>query len=131
MKYDVKIPDELEEGTLSFFASAPDALPVYLALREKLLAFGPDVQARVQKTQITFRARRVFACASLAPRAAGAPLLVTFGLPFRVDSSRVWQAVEPYPNRWTHHVPVAREEELDDELMGWLRMACDFSRSKR
>ncbi len=31
-------------------------------------------------------------------------LMVTFGLEHRVDSSRIAVAIEPYPNRWTHHL---------------------------
>ena len=35
-------------------------------------------------------------------------------------------AVEPYPNRWTHHVTAAADE-IDGELMDWLREAHDFA----
>ena len=38
--------------------------------------------------------------------------------------------MEPYPNRWTHHVLVTREEELDGELLGWLEEAYEFARNK-
>ena len=37
---------------------------------------------------------------------------------------------EHYPNRWTHHVAVAAEEEVDGELPGWLREAWDFCEMK-
>ncbi|MDE6880134.1 MAG: hypothetical protein K2P20_02115, partial [Oscillospiraceae bacterium] len=40
-------------------------------------------------------------------------------------------AVEPYPNRWTHHVLVASAEEINGELMGWVKEAAAFSRGKR
>ena len=35
-------------------------------------------------------------------------------------------AAEPYPNRWTHHVPVATPAELDGELLDWLEQAYAF-----
>ena len=57
-------------------------------------------------------------------------LVVTFGLGARLDSSRIAVAVEPYPNRWTHHVLVSREEEIDSELLGWLQEAYTFSECK-
>ena len=57
-------------------------------------------------------------------------LLVTFGLSHRLSSPRIAVAVEPYPNRWTHHVVVSRLEELDEELMDWLREAYDFAQNK-
>ena len=44
---------------------------------------------------------------------------------------RIDAAVEPYPNRWTHHVLVASEEEIDGELMGWVKAASEFSKGKK
>ena len=55
---------------------------------------------------------------------------MTFGLGARLDSSRIAVAVEPYSNRWTHHVLVSREEEIDPELLGWLQEAYTFSECK-
>lgn len=58
-------------------------------------------------------------------------IVITFGLGYRVESPRIDVATEPYPNRWTHHVLVASEEELDEELMGWVKEAAAFSAGKR
>ena len=58
-------------------------------------------------------------------------MTVTFGLSYRKDSPRIDVVTEPYPNRWTHHVMVGSEEEIDDELMGWIYEAAEFSSSKR
>ena len=44
---------------------------------------------------------------------------------------RIAVATEPYPNRWTHHVVVARPEDVDGELLGWLEAAWTFSEHKR
>lgn len=57
-------------------------------------------------------------------------IVVTFGLERRETSPRVAAAAEPYPNRWTHHVLIERPEELDEELMGWVKEAYDFSAAK-
>ena len=114
---------------LMFFDPMPGALPLYDALRARLLAEMPDAAVRVQKTQITFSARYGFAFVSLR-RMRGCPkvfLIVSFGLSRRLDSPRVAMAVEPYPNRWTHHVIVSEAGQIDDELMGWLREAHDFA----
>ena len=56
---------------------------------------------------------------------------MTFGLPIRLDSPRIAVAVEPYPSRWTHHVLISDEGQLDGELMGWIQSSWDFSESKR
>lgn len=122
--------------TLLFFDRRPAALSLYAALEERLLAGIPEAAVKVQKTQITFSNRRVFACASLLPvrRAKDRPetcLTVTFGLNRRVDSPRIDAASEPYPGRWTHHVLIASPEEIDSQLMDWLREAAAFSAGKR
>ena len=91
----------------------------------------PDATVKVQKSQISFYARHLFAAASLPVcRKKGWPahcLLVTFGLSHRVDHPRIAVAVEPYPNRWIHHVVVSEPEEIDGQLMDWLREAHDFA----
>ncbi len=117
-----------------FFDRTPQLLPLYISLREKLEARHPDMSVKVTKTQISFRSRYVFAMASLpVRRLKGWPrefLLVSFGLSYQKQSPRIAQAVEAYPNRWTHHVPIQREEELDGELMAWLDEAWAFSMAK-
>ena len=119
-----------------FFRDSPRSLPLYLALEERILTELPDTRIRVQKTQISFSNRRNFAFASLLParRAAERPspfLTVTVGLNCRLDSPRVDAASEPYPGRWTHHIEIFCEEELDEELLGWLNEAWAFSERKR
>ncbi len=119
-----------------FFRESPLSLPLYLALEERILAELPETRIRVQKTQISFSNRRNFAFASLLParRAAARPspfLTVTIGLPFRLDSPRVDAALEPYPDRWTHHIVIGSAEEIDGELLGWIREASEFSAQKR
>lgn len=114
---------------LLFFNTMPDALPLYEALKTKLLTLCPDSVIKVQKSQITFKARYGFAFVSLK-RIKGCPsvfILVSFGLSHKLESSRVAIAVEPYPNRWTHHVVVSAPDQLDHELMGWLEEAHDFA----
>ena len=119
-----------------FFSRYPEALPLYEALKARILTEIDDVRIKVQKTQITFWNRHVFACVSflrLRKKDDLPPvlLIVTFGLPQRAASARIEAAVEPYPGRWTHHVLVSGEEDIDGELMGWLRAAAAFSRMKR
>lgn len=109
-----------------FFSAQPALLPLYAALAEASSRY-PDVTVRVQKTQITYVHRYVFLCASIRRVKGAARLVVTFGLPHRVDSPRIWQAVEPYPNRWTHHVLVSAPGEVDTELLAWLDEAYAFA----
>ena len=47
-----------------------------------------------------------------------------------MDSPRIAVATEPYPGRWTHHIVVAGPEEIDGELMGWVKEAAAFAAAK-
>ena len=119
---------------IMLFDKWPDALPLYLTLREKLFAAYPEMAVKAAKTQISFRNRHVFAMASPPwRRLRGAPeeyLLVSFGLSHQSDSPRVWQSVEAYPGRWTHHAIVAREQDLDGELLALIDEAYHFAMVK-
>ena len=56
---------------------------------------------------------------------------ITVGLNRREGSPRMDQVSEPYPGRWTHHLVIGSVEEIDDELMDWVREAYDFAAGKR
>ncbi len=126
---------ELAADTLMFFDQHMEALPLYRAFEEILFDSFPVANKRVQKTQITFSNRHVFACVSFArvKRKAELPtgyLVVTLGLPVPLDSERVAVKTEPYPGRWTHHIVVNKPEELNEELLSWVREAYDFAAAK-
>ena len=121
---------------LFFFNDHMDALPLYERLEGLILEQIPDVKIKVSKTQISFSNKRGFVFVSFNPcrRTKERPevwMTVTFGLSYRKDSPRIDVATEPYPNRWTHHIMVGSEKEIDAELMGWLREAAEFSARKR
>jgi len=121
---------------LFFFQDHMAALPLYETLETAILEQIPDVKIKVSKTQITFSNKRGFAFVSFNPcrRAKERPkvwMTVTFGLSYRKESLRIDVATEPYPNRWTHHVTVSGLDEIDGELMGWIREAAAFSAAKR
>ena len=120
---------------LAFFHSNQEALPLYEAFREALFDLWEEIRIEVKKTQISFYNRHLFAAVSFTPvrRAKDRPdpfLTITFGLPYRKDSDRVDAAVEPYPNRWTHHVMIGSVEEIDEELLSWIEEAYDFAKKK-
>ena len=127
--------DQFDTDTLQFFAEHPAALPLYGAFLDSVYALDAAARVRVQKTQITFSSRHVFACVSFARvrKKALLPetyLVVTLGLPFALDSARAAVKTEPYPGRWTHHIVLSRPEDVDAELAEWLRLAYDFSMRK-
>lgn len=126
----------MNPDVLLFFGGRISALPLYEALERRILAEIENVTVKVQKTQISFSNKHNFAFVSFLPlrRAKARPkswITVTIGLRRKLDSPRIDAATEPYPNRWTHHLLVSDAAEIDDELMGWIKEASDFSAAKR
>ena len=120
---------------LFYFDGRPLELSLYETLFAALDAAFPQASVKVQKSQISFYGRHLFAAASLpVRRKKGWPehcLMVTFGLDHRENHSRITVATEPYPNRWTHHVLVSERREIDTQLMDWLVQSWVFAENKR
>ena len=125
----------MNEQILQFFDSHPDALPLYEKFEKSIADLVPDVKIKVQKTQISFYNRHLFACVSFArvrkkKECPDCYIVITFVLSHKAESPRIDIATEPYPNRWTHHVLISDPGEIDDELMGWIEEAALFSNRK-
>ncbi len=124
----------MNPDVLLLFEKHPALLPLYEHCAAKILDAFPDAKTKVSKTQVGFSNRNGFAY--LWPptrRIKGRPgtyIVLTFGLGYRLEHPRVIEVVEPYPHRWTHHVLISAPEEMDDEVMAWLREAYDFSLAK-
>ena len=123
------------EEILQFFDARPDAFPLYDKFEKCVMEHVPEARIKVQKTQISFYNRHMFACVSFARvrKKKDCPdsyIVVTFGLDHRAVSPRIDIATEPYPNRWTHHVLISELSEIDDELMAWVEEAACFSDRK-
>ena len=127
-------PEHYQSDVWLFFDGHPEERVLYEALFDRMEQLFPDARVKVQKSQISFYNLHLFAAVSLpVRRKKNWPercILVTFGLERRLELPRIAVAVEPYPNRWTHHVVVAGMEDLDGELMGWLNEASEFARNK-
>ncbi|NCE73386.1 hypothetical protein D1157_00010 [Anaerotruncus sp. X29] len=125
----------MDEAILHFFNQMPAALPLYEQFERRILAELEGVTVKVQKTQISFVNRHLFACVSFARvrKKKDCPnpyLVITFGLDRKVESPRIDVATEPYPNRWTHHLLISKTEEIDGELIAWVKEAAAFATYK-
>lgn len=126
----------MDQNILFFFNQKPEAIPLYEAFESRLLSELEGVVIQPQKSQITLKNRRVFGAVSFLParKARNRPnpyITITLGLNRREPSLRIDQASEPYPGRWTHHIVIGSTEEIDDELMAWVKEAYGFAASKR
>lgn len=128
-------PAYYEADILRYFSATPTEQALYELLVRQMDACMPEASVKVQKSQISFYDRHLFAAASIPLRRKkdwpNTCLLVTFGLSHRVEDPRIAVAVEPYPNRWTHHVLISEPDQIDAQLMAWLEEARAFARSKR
>ena len=118
-----------------FFDKHPDAMPLYEAFEDAVTKLYPDAEIRVQKSQISFYDVHMFACVSFArvkkKKELPEPyLVVTLGMPYLLESSRIAVKTEPYPGRWTTHIVIGDTGDIDDELLCWLKEAHDFAKNK-
>lgn len=126
---------QIQPSELMFFDKHAAAIPLYAAFAGALFRRFPETSMRVQKSQITFSNRHVYACVSFArvKKRAELPesyIVVTLGLPYPLDSQRVAVKTEPYPGRWTTHIVVGDLAELDDEFWAWTVQAYEFAENK-
>ncbi len=123
--------EHCQSDALFFFDGRPAALSLYQALLARMRGIFPTLSVRVQKSQISFYGMHLFAMVSLPRRKCEAGIFVSFGFGRRVDSPRISTATQPYPGRWTHHVLLSSQAQIDREFLDWLREAWEFSEEKR
>lgn len=125
------MPMQMETKIISFFSTMPEVIPLYARIEEKILHEFENVSIEVKKTQITFLSKRGFVYIWLPFRKMkNRPeyyLILSIGLDKRIESSRIVQSLETYKNRWMHHLVIEKPEEINDELMGWIREAYQFA----
>ena len=124
----------MDSDILVFFDRMPQALSLYETVARKICGNYTDVRIKVSKTQISFSNKYNFAFVSLPTRnIKNRPkvcIILTFGLVRKIDHPRIEISVEPYPNRWTHHVIIQNADEVDGQIMEWIDEAYHFSLTK-
>ncbi len=125
----------ISQDELMFIGTQPGIIPVYETLAGKLLETYPDTRIKVNKSQISFNNRHLYACVSFARVKKKKELpeswfTLTLGLNYPLESPRVAVKTEPYPGRWTTHVVIGSKADLDDELFTWVQKAYDFAQFK-
>jgi hypothetical protein len=108
-----------------FFVGHDDSRRIFDALARMVAAAGP-AGIRVSKSQIAFRRRTAFGFAWMPELYLGrkdVPLVVTIALRRRDDSPRWKQVVEPSPGRFTHHLELRYQADVDESVARWLREA--------
>ena len=127
--------DTTMQDTLFFFDRHQAVYPLYACFQEKLLARFPESRIKVQKTQISYYNRHLYACVSFLKVKKKAELpedyfVLTLGLSAPLESDRVAVKTEPYPGRWTTHFVISSPADLDEELFDWIEQAYNFAQVK-
>ena len=113
--------DPVIQDTMLFFDKHETAYPLYEQFQEKLLAHFPESQIKVQKSQISYYNRHLYACVSFLKVKKKSELsevyfVLTLGLSAPLDSNRVAIKTKPYPGRWTTHFVISDLSDFDEEL---------------
>ena len=127
--------DLVIQDTMLFFNKHETAYPLYEQFQEKLLAHFPESRIKVQKSQISYYNRHLYACVSFLKVKKKSELpeayfVLTLGLPAPLESDRAAVKTEPYPGRWTTHFVISSPSDLDEELFGWIGQAYQFAQEK-
>lgn len=90
---------------------------------------------KVQKSQISYYNRRLYACVSFlkAKKKAELPedyFVLTPVLSAPLESDRAAAKTEPYPGRRTTHFVISSPSDLDEELFDWIEQAYQFAQAK-
>lgn len=90
---------------------------------------------KVQKSQISYYNRHLYACVSFLKVKKKAELpedyfVLTPGLSAPLESDWVAAKTEPYPGRWTTHFVISSPSDLDGELFDWIEQAYQFAQAK-
>lgn len=123
------------QDIMPFFDQHQGAYPLYEKFADMLFSRFPETRRKVQKSQISFYNRHLYACVSFLRVKKKSELpdnyfVLTLGLPNPLESDRVAAKTEPYPGRWTTHFVLSSEADLDEELFEWVAQAYEFAKVK-
>jgi hypothetical protein len=102
----------------SFLAGkGPEARALFNRFEDLISRCGP-YHVSPAKTRIAFMGRVRFAGVS---RVRNGELMCSFALPYTISSPRIVRIEEVAPGWHVHSLRVNEPEQLDDELLAWLR----------
>ncbi|MBN1372764.1 MAG: hypothetical protein JW987_12560 [Anaerolineaceae bacterium] len=112
-----------------FFVDFSDSRPLFDELRRVIDENCPS-EMIVSKSQVAFRRKKAFAWAWVPGRyllGKVAPLVLSVSMPQRDASPRWKEVVQPAPGRFMHHLELYKLEDLDEQVIEWLRSAWNWA----
>lgn len=111
----------------AFFAGSSLGRGVFERVHGMVDALG-GASVEVSRSQVAFRRGRGFAYLWLPGRYLAHPqaeVVLSIALPREVVSTRWKEVVHPSPRVWMHHLELHGVDDLDDEVVAWLREAAE------
>jgi hypothetical protein len=103
------------------------ALSVYEKVHSCLASYGP-FEVRTSKSQIAFRRKQGFAYLWLPGQYLKHPeaeVVLSIALGRHDPSERFKEVAHPSARHWMHHLELRGPDEIDDEVVKWLREAIE------
>ena len=111
-----------------FFRGKADSRRLFEAVLRQVERLG-EATISVSKSQIAFRRKKNFALVwvpgQYLKNRPTAPLVLTISFPERDISQRWKEITEVGPKRFTHHLALYGEKEIDEQVYKWLKRAWD------
>lgn len=108
----------------SFCLGKQTETALFEAIEAHILTACPDTTVKHDRTQTAFVRTVQYTWVSLPRRSADAgAVMLSIGLPGRMESPRILYAAEVAPGRWMHHMLIRNFSDLDEEISEWLRAA--------
>jgi hypothetical protein len=98
------------------YAAKPNLRPIYDAIVSAVSEFGPDVDIVPKQATVSLRRSKQFGLVSPATKSR-----VDVGINLKGEPGG--ERLKAIGGMCTHTVGVTHEDEVDDELLGWLREA--------
>ena len=116
--YGTSTEDELLTGL--FAGSRAGLRPIYDRVESVISGFGDDVEVLPKKSMVGFKRKRQFVC--FIPASASR---VDLGITMK-DEAPADARIKATPGGMTSHVvPVTSADQVDDDVVSWLRLAYD------
>jgi len=114
---------ETTDPEMALYAGKSALLPIHSRLMGFVSGLGPDIEVAPKKGYLSLRRRKQFAMIRPAARHVDLGLI----LPGRPVDAR-FESAANFNALFTHRVRVRSVDEVDRELVGWLKAAYDAAR---
>lgn len=114
------------------FLTCPASIPCYRETCARIRAAFPAAALKVDRTQAAFVRGVQFAWLSAPKRKSDQGcVILSFALPERLASPRIFASTEPYRGRFMHHMLLRSPDELDGACLAWLTEAYAFAERRK